>query len=42
MDIFVDPVPHDGGTAVGAAFWLHTQLESGIDGVEIDTTEGEV
>lgn len=23
LNIFVDPVPHDGGTAVGAAFWLH-------------------
>ncbi len=23
LNIFVDPVPHDGGTALGAAYWLH-------------------
>jgi len=28
LNIFVDPVPHDGGTAVGAAFWLHYHLEN--------------
>ena len=28
VDFFVDPVPHDGGTAVGAALWLHRELSS--------------
>ena len=28
LNIFVDPVPHDGGTAVGAAFWLHYYNQS--------------
>jgi predicted NodU family carbamoyl transferase len=28
VDFFVDPVPHDGGTAIGAALWLHRELSS--------------
>jgi len=28
-NFFVDPIPHDGGTAVGAAVWLNRKLTDG-------------
>lgn len=28
-DFYVDPVPHDGGTAIGAAVWLERQIRKG-------------
>ena len=33
---FVDPVPHDGGTAVGAALWLDEKIKEGEITVEVD------
>ena len=39
LNIFVDPVPHDGGTAVGAAFWLHYQNQN--NDVEVEVITGE-
>jgi predicted NodU family carbamoyl transferase len=39
LNIFVDPVPHDGGTAVGAAYWLHWNIEAGKDEPSTGDTE---
>ena len=33
---FVDPVPHDGGTGVGAALWLDEKIKEGEITVEVD------
>ena len=37
---FVDPIPHDGGTAVGAALWLNEKVNEGIITIE-ENNEGE-
>ena len=31
VEFFVDPVAHDGGTAVGAGLWLHRELSRSED-----------
>jgi len=36
--IYVDPAPHDGGTAIGAAVWLERQIRKGQE--EQETSEG--
>lgn len=38
---FVDPIPHDGGTAVGAALWLNEKINEGEFTVEVQGEENE-
>ena len=38
-DFFVDPVPHDGGTALGAALWLHERLQGEENGTSNEQSD---
>ena len=38
-DFFVDPVPHDGGTALGAALWLHERLQGEENGASNEQSD---